>query len=365
MRTALSLAAVLVCAAGCQTIFGLDDPLPRDDNRLCWGSEVEICLPAPATGEKLLSGPTDTSTSSACEPSIAGYCVVAGATVVVGSTMISGGRPLVVIGAAKVSIEGVLDAASHPGKPGPGAMGASCNAFAMPPSDRGGGAGGSYGGSGGAGGGNNLGDTGGRPASILQPAGLRAGCRGQDGGRVTTNLGTAGLGGGAVYLISGGQIDVRPGAMVNASGAGGAGARCTGSCGEAMNGESGGAGGGGSGGMLIFEAPAISASGVIVADGGGGGQGASVSNDGMPGQDPDGMTAALGGSKERGGNSNGGSGGSGAHGATQVGNMAGDGKNSSKAVGGGGGGGGAGVVRVYGASALGGGAAVSPAPEFR
>ena len=47
---------VLVCATGCRAIFGLDDPGSRadagtdamvDPARLCWGSELEICLPSP------------------------------------------------------------------------------------------------------------------------------------------------------------------------------------------------------------------------------------------------------------------------------------------------------------------------------
>jgi hypothetical protein len=378
MRTplALALAAVLVCAAGCQTIFGLDDPdpvspdaapdAPVGDPKLCWGTEDRICLlSAPAqAGPKTLGGTLDTSTSSMCDPSSTTYCVIAANVLTVGSTNVTGARPLVLIGADSIVVEGALDAASHAGKPGPGAAGASCPTFASnPTSNRGGGAGGSLAGQGGLGGdADNA--VGGMPAAIVMPIGLRAGCRGQDGGGAATHGGTGGLGGGVAYLIAGRLIEVKATAKVNASGAAGNGATCTGSACSANpgTGETGGGGGGGAGGVLIFEAPSITSNGLIFADGGGGGEGSSGSNNGRAGTDPDGTKRAPGGA---GGANNGGDGGLGSYAAVPNGSKSPDDATSSLSdPGGGGGGGGAGLIRIYGARSITGGV-VSPAPDVR
>jgi hypothetical protein len=361
-------------ATGCRSIFGLDDPDDRvepdappvadaDPSRLCWGTEVEICLPSPAAqaGPKTLAGTIDTSTSPLCEPSIAAYCVVWANTLTVGAADVTGGRPLVLIGADSIVVGGTLDAASRAGKPGPGAMGASCSAFAaQPTAGRGGGAGGTLGGAGGTGGTASDNAVGGEPAPAPALTGPRAGCRGQDGGGAVTHLGFGGLGGGAAYLISGRAIQVYDGVKVNASGGGGGGATCTGNC-AGSTGEAGGGGGGGSGGMLILEAPAISSSGFLFADGGGGGEGASGSNGGRPGGEPDGTRSAPGGT---GGANNGGDGGAGSYNSTTAGAAGQRGESSLSPPGGGGGGGGAGVIRVYGAPRIDGGI-TSPSPEIR
>jgi hypothetical protein len=372
---AVTAVAALAGATGCRTIFGLDDPGlgggpaidaaidAADPQRLCWGSEFEICLPAPPAqaGSKTLAGTVDTSTSSLCEASLSVYCVVAANTLTVGMAAVTGGRPLVLIGADSIVVEGALDAASHAGKAGPAAMAASCGPFAAPPTNgRGGGAGGTLGGIGGVGGNATDNAIGGKPAPVGTPSGLRAGCRGQDGGGAATHGGVGGLGGGAAYLIAGRAIEVRAGAKVNASGAAGSGALCTGDCAGSM-GDAGGGGGGGSGGMLILEAPSISSAGFIFADGGGAGEGASGSNSGRVGTDPDGTKSAPGGI---GGASNGGNGGNGSYGAVASGGVGEDADSSVRPPGGGGGGGGAGVVRIYGTAGIAGGT-VSPPPQPR
>jgi hypothetical protein len=374
--------AVVLCASGCRAIFGLDDPgdpgAQTPDAEVdavfkeCWGTEINFCFPSPLAevAALTLAGPLDTSTASQCNQLFTAQCVVAASKLTIGARdgsglrplNVTGSRPLVLIAADAISVvEGGLDVASHSGKPGPAAMTSSCNSFAAPPlANRGGGAGGTLGGIGGAGGAGQ-GGAGGQPASMnmLDLNGLRAGCRGQDGGGAATQLGTGGLGGGAAYLIAGRAIEVGTGAKINASGAGGRGAICTGQCGTAMNGTSGGGGGGGTGGMLLLEAPAISSAGLIFADGGGGGEGSSISNNGLPGADPDGTKSAPGGT---GGNSNGGKGGAGSYTSTPNGTGGTDFDAAAAGPpGGGGGGGGKGIIRIYGAPAINGGTVSPPA----
>jgi len=371
----LAACAALVGAAGCRAVFGLDEPgepgsgvdaaadAAPDPLRRCWGSEFEICLSTPPAeaGPRTLFGALDTSTSPQCESSIAAWCVVAAHTLTVKSVDVTGARPLILIGADAIIVETLLDASSHPTKVGPAVSAASCNAFAgLPTASRGGGAGGTLVGLGGAGGAASSGALGGQPAPAVTLTGLRAGCAGQDGGGAATHLGGGGRGGGAAYLIAGRSIEVRADAKISAGGAGGAAARCTGNCAGSM-GESGGGGGGGSGGMLILEAPAIASSGLIFADGGGGGEGASGSNSGLPGADPDGTRSAPGGI---GGASNGGNGGGGSYALAANGVVGEYAESSVQPPGGGGGGGGAGLIRLYGASAIAGGT-VSPPPQPR
>jgi len=295
-----------------------------------------------------------------CEPSIAAWCVVAANIINVGAADVTGARPLILIGADSAAVDDRLDAGSHVGRAGPAAMGVSCNAFpSAPTQNRGGGAGGTLTGVGGIGGTATNNAVGGEPAPIVALNGLRAGCRGQDGGGAAMHMGFGGLGGGAVYVIAGREIEVRTAGRIDVSGAGGGGALCTGDCANSM-GESGGGGGGGSGGMLILEAPSILSGGFIFADGGGGGEGASASNNGQRGADPDGTSSAAGGT---GGANNGGDGGNGSYAAVANGG-AGIRGESTLLPGGGGGGGGAGVVRIYGTTRIQGGT-VSPSPEIR
>lgn len=74
-----------------------------------------------------------------------------------------------------------------------------------------------------------------------------------------------GHGGGAIQLVAGKSIDVKPGAFIAAPGAGG------GQGGLASSQES---SGGGSGGAILLEAPTVTIAGVLAVNGGGGGEGA-------------------------------------------------------------------------------------------
>jgi len=366
--------AALLLATGCQAVFGLDDPAPivadggidsgasGVEPKLCWGTDVKICLPDFASGSIELSGALDTTSSSRCTPSIADYCVIAATRITIPAAVtldVTGARPLVLIANETLTIAGALDVASHavPRKPGPGAAAAVCPAFATAPSTQGGGAGGTFAGVGGAGAGNNDSppDTGGTPAAVSAVSGLRAGCPGQTGGGASNGFGLGGLGGGAVLLAAGAKIEI-PG-RIDASGAGGNGGACQAPC--ATDGANAyGGGGGGAGGMILVEAPVIDNTGTVYADGGGGGEGASRSNNGVAGMDPAGTAPALGGSGEAG---HGGDGGPGAFALVRNGavGLPGD---SSNPGGGGGGGGAAGAIRVHGAGAITGGGRVSPPP---
>ena len=166
--------AVVVVATGCQAVFGLDDPLPRADAaidappRLCWGTDIEVCLPEPATGAIVLSGPLDTTGSPMCVPSIVAFCAIAADRITIATALaVTGARPLVLIANDTIAIDGTLDVASHaePRKSGPGVEAATCGPFVTAPSAQGGGAGGSFAGPGAKGGDNNdtPADTGGMP----------------------------------------------------------------------------------------------------------------------------------------------------------------------------------------------------------
>jgi hypothetical protein len=368
---ALALALALT---GCKDLFGLDEPGTRPDApppteagadaRLCWGTDVQVCLAAPPTTGVTLDGQIDTAIDQRCRPEVDAYCAIAGTTVTVPTAAtldVRGARPLVVIATDTFTIDGVLDAGSHAAtqKPGPGALAtaAACNAFAAQPSKHGGGAGGSFAGTGGAGGGNDSPgtDTGGAPAAPL-PAltAFRAGCAGQSGGTITGTSGLGGAPGGALYLVAGTSLTIT--GSVTASGAAGRG-------GQTVGNDANGGGGGGSGGMIVLDAPTVTVSsptGAVLADGGGGGEGASHSVDGVDGKEAtDGVIAAAGGAGPA---DHGGDGGAGSHAIALDGAPGGQGTSSSPG-GGGGGGGGAGVVKLRQATTIAGGGVVSPAPR--
>lgn len=369
----------VLALTSCNSVFHLDDPVDDDgavdagddstvtgDARRCFGTELEVCLdPLPTDPIADFSGDLDTTTSPSCLASEATACVVAATDITIpsGKTLqVTGGRPLVVIATGTLTIAGMLDASSHavPRKAGPAVLGATCNAFPVAPSSRGGGAGGSFAGLGGNGAGaiTPTVGNGGMPPPVIASIGFRAGCPGQDSGSPTANrFGLGGLGGGAVYVIAGAAIEVS--GSLTASGAPGTGGECTeaNACG-AGSGNAHGAGGGGSGGMAILEAPTVSVTGAVFADGGGGGEGSSVSLNGGDGKVPDGSGPAPGGGLDPGSPSNGGNGGAGSHAAA----AAVDAEPGDDPGAGGGGGGGAGVIRLHGASAITGGGRVSPSP---
>ncbi|MDB4963827.1 MAG: virulence associated protein [Myxococcales bacterium] len=306
----------------------------------CYGvGLISICPVAPITEALVLTTQTlHTGTSPLCldytGTSPGAFCVIAGTTVssAVG-TLVStvGPRPLVIVSTSTMTIDGMIDVASHRsgGVIGAGANDAGCPAS---PASTGssGGAGGSFGSAGGTGGSSQ--GTGAPAAAASIPTTVRGGCRGSTGAGLSP--GGGGNGGGAIALIAT-QLEIS--GTVNASGSGGEG-------GSDLLDDSGG-GGGGSGGMILLDAATITitASGRVFANGGGGGEG-SGGNSGIPGADPmSPMIAAPGGSGAQLATGNGGPGSVGS-GAGQSGISA----NRS----GGGGGGGAGVIRVFPAQVL-------------
>jgi hypothetical protein len=319
-----------------------DAPLPT---MFCYGSGLaQPCFTTMPTGDTTLANDIDTDTSSSCQATIGNqpWCTIAANTITVAATLrITGGKPLVLVGIASVTITGELNVAST--RAGGEVQGASDD-FAMcnkgtPPANSAGGAGGSFGGTGGNGGDgtNNAGH--GVAGATQTPSAMRGGCPGQAGAGGTG--GAAGHGGGALALISNTTISI-PG-TINASGEGGAGGKAPSS----------GGGGGGAGGLIVLDAPAVTSVGQVFANGGGGAEASGVtSNDGANGNDP-----GVGGAAGTNGASSGGQGGAGGFGMT----AAAPGQSVAGHAGGGGGGG-VGVIKLYRATSISGGT-ISPPPS--
>lgn len=317
------------------------DALTADANPLCFGTGlVSVCLDEPPTTTVTLAGVLDTTLDATCTAIVPAqgteYCVIAHAEISIAATVTAiGTRPLVLIGAQRITVAGTLDAASRRmgGILGAGSNPSSCMMGAAPGA-RAGGPGGSFGGTGGSGGGSPAP----APAPAVVPTTLRGGCPGRDGDGGT---GEGGRGGGAVYLISQGRIEVT--GTINASGMSGSGGEPADS-----------GGGGGSGGMIGLDAPDITVadSARIFANGAGGGAGGG-SGSGAQGEHPsEPLVAADGGD---GGFFGGGNGGAGSAGATLAGSA-----GTAGSVAAGGGGGGAGVIKVHPPRALPG--RISPPP---
>jgi hypothetical protein len=319
------------------------------DALVCYGTGiVKICFAAPPTQTLTLSDQTlDTSIPSMCATTVVtggnNYCVVVATTITIGGTLrATGTKPLVLIASDTITVTagGLVDASSHrmrpAGTPEKGA-GADADAATCVPgaaaTSTGGGAGGSFagkGGTGATGAGANTGTVG--NTATLPVTTLRGGCPGSDG-QGTTN--SAGHGGGAVYLIAGTKIDIA--GDINAGGEAGAGGT--------LGPSGGGGGGGGAGGMIGLDAPMITLTGTLVANGGGGGEGGSgpINTAGNDGTDAT-MTSPAPGGKQ--GTGSGGDGGNGSAGPAAGPGAAGNpGTNAAGVVGGGGGGGGgAGII---------------------
>lgn len=337
------------------------DMPPPPDARVCFGTGiVQLCLAKAPTMPLTISDATtidtgDTSAQSMCVATVSGadnYCVVAATSITINGTLrATGPKPLVLVASDSITATQRIDVGSHRGIPefiGAGADPTTCGP-GIAPGTRAGGAGGSFNGRGGAGGdaGGGGGGNGGQAPAGITPTELRGGCPGQNGDGAGN--GTGGHGGGAVYLIAVNRIDIS-GPGVNAAGEGGA---------PGTTGSSG-AGGGGSGGMIGFDAPTITCTSLVLANGGGGGEGSGVTTAGAPGGDPITTAPAPGGT---GGTGNGGDGGNGSAGAAAGGGA--NGKNGNNQAGneggGGGGGGGAGFIKGT-ASALGSNVSPDPTP---
>ena len=357
-RPALLTFALL---AGCQQVWGLersiDAALPPDaapdapaDATNCYGTGlVRLCLQAaptgnfdaPANGELIL----DTS-GAICQPhnGDASWCVVAAETMTIRGTLRGrGSNPLVLVATRSITVTGGIDVSSD-NVSGAGGDPIVCAGGLGGSAMNGGGAGGTLGGAGGHGGIGGISGNGGVPVQPSAVAGFRGGCHGGNG----ANVGPSGLGGGAVFLIAGESIAVT--GVIDASGNGGRGGRGSITL-------PGGGGGGGSGGMIGLDAPAITVSGSVFANGGAGGEGGGQPSDGEAGAKPTmALTPAPGGTV---GTIPGGDGGDGAAGGvlTGMGGRAG----TMSIGGGGGGGGGTGIIHVFPMQSL--GVNVSPPPS--
>ncbi len=301
----------------------------------CYGNGlgVSVCLDAkPTEGLAVAANRTiNTTSGTECAPEATAWCVVAATSISIaaGATLSAQGtRPLVLLSMSTITIDGVLDVASHMAMAtlqdaGPGANAAACTpgtAAAL----KGGGWGGSFGTRGGDGGG-VMGAT---AAPKFVPAALHGGCTGSVG---ANSGGNSGHGGGAGGLIA--ETSVLVNGTINASG----------KSGSSTANDAAGGGGGGSGGMIVFDTPMLTfgASARVFANGGGGGEG-TAGNTGIDGTDP--VAPGLGGVGGMGGTS-GGDGGNGGYGMLDA-NGGTNGVNVGN-DGGGGGGGGAGVIKVF------------------
>lgn len=298
----------------------------------CFGTSALalVCLESLPTGALTFAAAEviDTTTSPKCAALRVGssnVCVIAADALTISAPVtVTGMRPLVLLSLGAITISATLDVASHRGFPkGPGGDGSPCNA-GINPTGGGGGQGGSFGSMGGDGGNSDGATDRGTRGTTTTPTTLRGGCIGADGAGSPTSQGH---GGGAVLLIA---ETITVSGSINASGSPGAGAPA---------GRHGG-GGAGSGGMIVFDAPTITVSGPVYANGGGGGGGSSNATSGSTGSEPPALGGATGGN--RGGS--GGAGGAGSLGAGAGGSGA-SGTNNND--GGGGGGGGAGVILQF------------------
>ena len=355
-----SVFAVLTLV-GCNQILGVSDPhlhdpndasnaadarsdsAPVADGASCYGTGfVTECFTSPLVGTLTITPQTlNTDTSTLCEVQSMTACVVAtgNLTVAAGTLSVIGTKPLVLIAGNTLTVTGILDVASHlTGQRGAGAVPVTdttrCDLGVLSASSSGGGAGGSFGSLGGNGGGSTAGVRG-----AIKPAALRGGCAGQDN---TPGANVKGMGGGAVYLIAGARIVVT--GSINGSGA--AGMTST---------TSGGGGGGGSGGLIGLDAPAITNSGAIFANGGGGAS-ASAGSSLPPGQN--GNESVNGAAAPATGSIAGGGGGAARGVAAGAGVTA-----PIFTSGGGGGGGGVGIIGVVLPGSLSGSGIVSPSPS--
>lgn len=260
------------------------------------------------------------------------------------SLRVTGPYALIVAAWSTITVDGTIDAGSHPTGAGPGANPDGCTGRAAVPGGNsgtgaGGGGGGGYGGTGGAGGTGDAasGGDGGLAISPVVAADLLGGCPGATGGTGDDPGGAGGSGGGSLQLTARESIAIA--GAITVGGAGGAGGSGGSGLGDA------GGGGGGSGGWLGLDAPAITvgASAVLAANGGGGG-GGSGNSAGAPGAD--GAATAI---AAIGGDGDGGPGGTGSAGYQL------DGATGGPSIDHGGGGGGGATGRIV---------VISPSPEL-
>ena len=330
----------MTCERSAVDAAGMDSP-PIDAANCIGDGYTRFCFAALPTNTinfvSAQSISTDPGASVYCSPDFVDVCVVAAGTITISALgTATGSRPVALVATTMITVEadGGIDVASHNGTTvGAGADPSDCIA-GTPPVMLAGSYGGSFGGVGGNGGGGSAGAIGGIPPAAITPTSLRGGCAGGNGSGANPTAG--GQGGGAIALVAGTSVTIA--GQVNASGTRGGG--------SAAGASGAGGAGGGSGGLIVLDAPMLKVSGIVIANGGGGGEGTDGLTVGNPGLDPDltkPTTPAAGGAN---GSSFGGDGGAGAAGGTAA--AAGSRGMGGIGIGGGGGGGGAGYIHVVG-----------------
>jgi hypothetical protein len=348
--------ALLFLLASCSSILGIEDFKidggggggEMQGSGFCLGpAGWQICTPVEPTAATTFDSPITVLTDSngRCETmqpaswKAAGQpdaCIVVGKTITVTAAIaFTGDRPIVFFAADSITINMPVEVSSEIGisQRGAASPGAACKVPGGA-TNASGGAGGSFMGKGGSGGVASVGSTvaglAAEPDSA-RPTKLRGGCNGGVGGNGNGTMGgSAGRGGGAIYLVAKNRITINN-TNINASGSAGGPA-----------GQGAGGGGAGSGGMIVLFAPVITgAAGKLVANGGGGGGGGAGNVSGVVGGEPVADSPA---NVARGGpgGGGGGAGGDGFAGGTAA--KTGLNGTPTTAAGGGGGGGGAGYI---------------------
>ena len=348
------------------------DAMPGTPDASCVVDNLDLCAQSPPDSAITFGNETfDTGSDPRCRDVDQGgggdtLCLVYATSITVsaGATLtVQGGQPLVLAASGTLLVAGTIHAGSTGNRRGPDSEFSGCPNFPTAPQEDIGGAGGGAGASFSANGGNGgTGDTdtsaggpngdapgGQRPGPVGTPAILRGGCDGQAGADEDNNGGnggSGGSGGGAVWLVAMGEVQVT--GAVRVTGAGGNGGQVQA-----------GGGGGGSGGMIKISAPVITVPGQLSANGGGGGGGGGRLNgndiSGGPGSEGQlGSLPAAGGTGATLGSEIGGHGGPGGALGDPNGQTGGN-----SVVGAGGGGGGAGYIVIHGGANVTG--VVSPA----
>lgn len=333
------LFALALALSGCELVADIPSPLAVTDvdanttdggdvdamidSDGCSGSFLRVCT-QPSGTDVTLPAAIDTSTSTLCTVEVdatAGeLCVIAARSInlAAGVTLqVTGTRPLVLVAATTVTLDGTLNAKN--------ASGTGCTFTAS--TGISGGAGGSRGGTGGKGG-TGASGAGGVPGAAM-PLSLLGGCPGAP----SLNSSPPGVGGGSVLVVA---ATILVAGIVNAAGTGGGGSAVP---------QAGGAGGG-SGGVIILDAPNVTVAGTLLASGGGGGEGGQSTvlgggAVGHPGATPNPampIIAAAGGV--------GGTGGDGGAGGAILAINGTDGGRSGNIITGGGGGGASGLIKI-------------------
>lgn len=316
----------------------------------CYGTGIVVVCPLtqpPLSYDVTVPVTIDTNVTGNCTAvngtNVGTTCVIIAENVNISANVRGvGPRPIVIVATETMRISATIDVASHGTSLGAGVSTSGCSASAGP-EGLSGGAGGSFGGQGGLGG-NSQGGT---PGPMFAPVSLRGGCRGQAGAGPFGVEGDGGFAGGGFYAIAGTAIEMM--GSINASGAGGDGANAGGLAGA-------GGGGGGSGGMIVLDAPQVTVTGELFANGGGGGGGSSQFENAGNGHESASALATPGGGTNA---FTAGEGGVGAFASSINGSTGGN--DTGVGVGGGGGGGGAGFIKIYGTASISG--HISPPPS--